>query len=59
MTLDVAGVNSKLYKLAFDYSGILRRCLGEDLISVVLYGSVARKEATAASDIDLLIIVMT
>ena len=57
MTLDVARVNSKLYKLAFDYSKILRRCLGEDLVSVVLYGSVARKEASTTSDIDLLIIV--
>ena len=57
MVPDVFEVNRKLLKLASDYSNALVQCLGEDLISVVLYGSVARKEASPTSDIDLLIIV--
>jgi len=56
MVLDVLEVNRKLLKLASDYSDALLQCLGEDLISVVLYGSVARQEASHTSDIDLLII---
>jgi hypothetical protein len=57
MILDILEVNRKLAKLASDYSKALMQCLGEDLISVVLYGSVARQEASHTSDIDLLIIV--
>jgi predicted nucleotidyltransferase len=57
MVPDIADVNRKLSKLASDYSNALVQCLGEDLISVVLYGSVARQEASHTSDIDLLIIV--
>jgi predicted nucleotidyltransferase len=57
MVPDIFEVNRKLLKLASDYSNALVQCLGEDLISVVLYGSVARQEASHTSDIDLLIIV--
>jgi len=56
MGLDVSGVRDKLFELAREYSQELSRCLGEDLISVVLYGSVARREATPTSDVDLLIV---
>jgi len=57
MIIDIPEVNRKLSKLASDYSNALMQCLGENLISVVLYGSVARQEASHTSDIDLLIIV--
>ena len=57
MILDILEVNRKLSKLASDYSKALVQCLGEELISVALYGSVARQEASRTSDIDLLIIV--
>jgi len=38
------------------YTELLRATLGDNLVSVVLFGSVAREEATADSDIDLLIV---
>lgn len=38
------------------YTQLLRGMLGDNLVSVVLFGSVAREEATADSDIDLLIV---
>lgn len=56
MTLAIPEVNRTLLKLASDYSSAVMQCLGEDLVSVVLYGSVARQEASHTSDIDLLII---
>jgi predicted nucleotidyltransferase len=49
-------INEKLFNVAVHYSGFLVQSLGDDLISVILYGSVARREATPASDIDLMII---
>jgi hypothetical protein len=57
MILDTVDVNRKLLKLASDYSSALVQCLQDDLVSVILYGSVARQEASLTSDIDLLIIV--
>ena len=44
-------------KLLDTFLVFLRQKLGDSLISVVLYGSVARGEARLRSDIDLLIIV--
>ena len=38
------------------YTQLLRETLGDNLVSVVLFGSVARAEATAGSDIDLLVV---
>jgi predicted nucleotidyltransferase len=38
------------------YTELLRGTLGDNLVSVVLFGSVAREEATADSDIDLFIV---
>ena len=56
MARSVPKVNRKLRELASAYCSALRHHLGEDLISVVLYGSVARGEASQTSDIDLLIV---
>lgn len=38
------------------YADLLRAHLGENLVSIVLFGSVARAEATSDSDIDLLVV---
>ncbi len=46
-----------LWELAQAYTEALRESLGEKLVAVVLFGSVARGEATPASDIDLLVVV--
>jgi hypothetical protein len=45
-----------LQALARRYADLLVASLGERLVSVVLFGSVARGDATADSDIDLLIV---
>lgn len=49
-------LNRILRDLAEEYAQGLRTDLGDDLISVVLFGSVARGEATAYSDVDLLVV---
>lgn len=49
-------INQVLRSLAQRYAQIAQELLGDNLTSVVLYGSVARGEAVAGSDIDLLII---
>lgn len=46
-----------LWALAQAYTEALRKSLGEKLVAVVLFGSVARGEAISASDIDLLVVV--
>ena len=45
-----------LRRLADRYAALLVATFGERLVSVVLFGSVARGDASATSDIDLLII---
>lgn len=45
-----------LLQLATEFSARLQESLGKDLVSVVLFGSVARGEAIPTSDIDLLIV---
>jgi hypothetical protein len=55
MTGDVPA--AVLRSLAERYAGHLRSALGDRLVSVVLFGSVARGDARASSDIDLLIVV--
>jgi predicted nucleotidyltransferase len=45
-----------LRALAGRYTDLLGTYLGQRLVSVVLYGSAARSEATRTSDIDLLIV---
>ncbi len=54
--MDTVEPNPALRQLAVDYTRALERLLGESLVSVVLFGSVARGEATSLSDIDLLVI---
>jgi predicted nucleotidyltransferase len=45
------------YKPLLDsFVSLLRQSMGENLISIVLYGSVARDHATLESDVDLLLI---
>lgn len=44
-------------RVAEEFTALLKRELGEQLTSVVLYGSVARGQARKESDIDLLIVV--
>ncbi len=51
-----ASVNRSLQAAAERYAELLRRTLGDNLVSVVLFGSVARGEARPDSDIDLLIV---
>ena len=46
-----------LNPIALEYTEALKATLGEALVSVVLFGSVARGEATPLSDIDLLVVV--
>jgi hypothetical protein len=49
-------VARELRDLADRYSGMVRAALGGRLVSIVLFGSVARGDASRISDIDLLII---
>lgn len=52
-----SSLNAALRDLAVRYGEAARRRLGEALVSVVLFGSVARGEADCHSDIDLLLVV--
>ena len=54
--MDRQTLNGMLKKLATAYTETLRKALGDRLVSVVLFGSVARGEATPFSDIDLLVV---
>ena len=54
--LSRAEINQALQAVAARYVELLRGALGENLISAVLFGSVARGEAGPDSDIDLLIV---
>jgi predicted nucleotidyltransferase len=49
-------VTAALEALAREYTRLLVEHLGERLVSVVLFGSVARGEATAGSDVDLIVV---
>jgi len=49
-------LNTKLLALAEEYARLAQEVLGENLVSVVLFGSVARGEAHEKSDIDLFIV---
>jgi uncharacterized protein len=53
---DAAEVNRTLATTADRYAALVGAELGDNLVSIVLFGSVARGEATPDSDIDLLII---
>jgi predicted nucleotidyltransferase len=52
-------LSRRLLHLARRFADHLRQVLGENLVSVVLFGSVARGEATATSDIDALVVMET
>lgn len=54
--LSRAETNQALQAAAARYAELLRGALGGNLVSVVLFGSVARGEAGPDSDIDLLIV---
>ncbi|HAF70680.1 MAG: Uncharacterized protein XD60_0832 [Acetothermia bacterium 64_32] len=47
-------LNRRLLALAQEYAKTAAQLLGDNLVSVVLFGSVARGEAHGQSDIDLL-----
>lgn len=49
-------LNRQLRNLTEVYVQGLGAELGEDVVSVVLFGSVAREEATPYSDVDLLVV---
>jgi len=51
-----AKLNADLTDLAKRYAAEARERLGDQIVSIALYGSVARGEAGPASDIDLLVI---
>jgi predicted nucleotidyltransferase len=50
------GSNSCAFEVARRYTKALKQHLGDRLVSVVLYGSVARGDCTPSSDVDLLIV---
>lgn len=51
------GVNDRLRQLTKKYAEKLQLQLGNSLVTVALFGSVARSEATPFSDIDILLII--
>lgn len=54
--MDRPTLNERLRRLATAYMEALRKVMGDRLVSVVLFGSVARGEATPFSDIDFLVV---
>ena len=56
-TFNKQNINRILFNLAEKYTDALQESLGGRLFAVILFGSVARREATQYSDIDLLIVV--
>ena len=51
-----SAVSPELRGAAERYAELLRDVLGDNLVSVILFGSVARGDASAGSDIDLVIV---
>lgn len=49
-------VNAELRRLAVEYGAHVQAVLGDRLISIVLFGSVARGDASPSSDLDLFIV---
>jgi predicted nucleotidyltransferase len=49
-------LNSTLHRLAHRYAAAAQEALGPQLVSIALYGSVARGQATHSSDIDLFVV---
>ena len=48
---------TRLRELAAEYAALLRSAFGDRLVSVVLYGSVARGDARPGSDINVLVVI--
>jgi len=57
--MGAARVCDCLREAANTYTRLLERELGDGLVAVILFGSVARGDATADSDIDLLVVCET
>jgi len=55
--MTTALVSGLLRAAAAAYARLLEEELQENLVAVILFGSVARSEATAGSDIDLLVVI--
>lgn len=53
---EAPGREEELRAVAREYARALEETLGDRLVSVVLYGSVARGEARRTSDVDLLVV---
>lgn len=56
MHLPLTDLNALLLNLAHRYATAAKEILGDKLISIALYGSVARSQATPSSDIDLFVV---
>ncbi len=56
MPLSHADLNALLLHLAQRYATAAQKALGDNLVSIALYGSVARGQAGPASDIDLFVV---
>ncbi len=56
MPLSRPELNAGLHDLAKRYAAEAAKALGDRLVSIALYGSVARKEAGPGSDIDLFVV---
>lgn len=56
MPLSPPTLNSTLLHLARSYAAAAQEALGPQLVSIALYGSVARGQAGPASDIDLFVV---
>ncbi len=53
MPISLPNLNAALLHLAKHYAIAAQKALGDNLVSIALYGSVARGKAGPASDIDL------
>ena len=56
MPLNQCDLSPHLFALACRYATAAQAALGESLVSIALYGSVARGQAGPASDIDLFVV---
>ncbi|HOT06808.1 MAG TPA: nucleotidyltransferase domain-containing protein [Methanotrichaceae archaeon] len=56
MPLSRSALNALLLNLAHRYAAAAQEKLGDNLVSIALYGSVARGQATPSSDIDLFVV---
>jgi len=56
VSLSDAELNAVLHDLAKRYAAAARKALGGQLVSIALYGSVARGQAGPGSDIDLFVV---